>query len=190
LGRYAALLNSIPTLGFGASFNWAGDGVPSRPAWHDFLHTELKLDGRLDTLRVRRMLPDNRLRKIRSILEGACGRGRRPALNHGDLRLKNVIVDDKGEISTILDWEDCISSLAPEWELSLALHDLTIDEKQVFVRGYGLRPKDFTAIAPVIKALNIINYVAEVERLARDKNRAELESCRMRLSGSLDLYCI
>jgi hygromycin-B 4-O-kinase len=97
-------------------------------------------------------------------------------------------VNTAGEICVILDWEDCISSLAPEWELSLALHDLSIDEKQEFLRGYGMRPKEVSAIAPAIKAINIINYAAEVERLSAKKNKTELESCRVRLSGVLDLY--
>ena len=158
--------------------------------WHEFLLNELEVPERLTTLRVRRMLTGDKLVKLRRVLEDACGKGRKPALNHGDLRLKNVIVNTKGDIAAILDWEDCLSSLAPEWELSLALHDLSIDEKHAFLEGYGLRPKDFAAVAPVIKALNIINYVGEVERLHKEKKRSELEFCRLRLSGALDLYCL
>jgi hygromycin-B 4-O-kinase len=48
-----------------------------------------------------------------------------------------VLVDDKAKIVCILDWEHCTSNLAPEWEMSLTLHDLTMDEKQEFVAGYG-----------------------------------------------------
>lgn len=190
LGRYAAVVNSIRTPAFGTSFHCDDGDAPVRPDWREFLRTELKLAERLRILSVHRMLPDRRLARIRKILEGAYGRGRTPALNHGDLRLKNVLVDSKGEISAILDWEDCISSLAPEWELSLALHDLSIDEKQVFLRGYGIRPGDIRAIAPVMKALNVVNYTAEVERLVRERKKTELEFCRVRLSGALDLYCV
>jgi hygromycin-B 4-O-kinase len=190
LGRYAAQVNSIRTAGFGTSFDWADEASANRPDWHTFLLTELKLEQRLRILRRRRMLPEARLAKIKRTLENACGRGRKPALNHGDLRLKNVVVDNKGSISAILDWEDCISSLAPEWELSLALHDLTIDEKHEFLRGYGMRPKDVPAIAPIMKALNIINYAGEVEQLSKANDKEELEFCRTRLSGALDLYCL
>src|SRR5690606_20759521 len=152
------------------------DGVkPARPDWHEFLRTEFKLAERLKVLREHRMLPDRRLARIRSILEGAYAQGRKPALNHGDLRLKNVIVNSEGEITAILDWEDCLSSLAPEWELSLALHDLSVDEKQIFLRGYGIGPSEIMAIAPMMKALNVVNYVAEIERLARDKKSTDLE---------------
>lgn len=61
--------------------------------------------------------------------------------NHGDLRMKNVLVDQDGGICAILDWEKCMSIVAPHWELALALHDLSIDEKQAFLAGYGLSPE-------------------------------------------------
>lgn len=189
LGRYAALINSLRTVGFGSSFSYADGSSTIRSNWQEFLQSDIKLSERLTTLRARRMLSGEQITKVQRILEDACGRGRKPALNHGDLRLKNVIVNSKGDIAAILDWEDCLSSLAPEWELSVALHDLSIDEKHVFLEGYGLRPKDFAAVAPVIKALNVINYVGEVERLHKEKKRSELEFCRLRLSGALDLYC-
>ena len=136
------------------------------------------------------MLDRAQLAKVQNVLDRACRKGRTSALNHGDLRLKNVIVDAKARIVAILDWEHCISSLAPEWELSLALHDLTIDEKHKFLDGYGVRPKDLQAMAPAMKALNIINYVGEIERLASNKETKELEFFRIRLKGVLDLYSL
>ena len=49
-----------------------------------------------------------------------------------------MLLDEKGRSCTILDWENCTSNLAPYWELSIALHDLCIDEKEQFLEGYGL----------------------------------------------------
>jgi aminoglycoside phosphotransferase (APT) family kinase protein len=114
----------------------------------------------------------------------------KPKLNHGDIRLKNVIVDEQGKISAVLDWEKCISNLAPHWELALALHDLGIDEKQTFLEGYGLAEKKIREIAPLIKAFNIVNYAPEIERLAQLKETAQLEQYRTRLSGVLDLFSV
>jgi hygromycin-B 4-O-kinase len=190
LGRHAAQVNSISTAGFGSAFDWADKTSLNRPGWREFLAMEMKLERRLRLLRDRRMLPESRLGSIRRILERACGRGRSPALNHGDLRLKNVIVDQRGSISAILDWEQCISSLAPEWELSVTLHDLSIDAKQEFLNGYGIGPEDVSAIAPVMKALNIVNYAGEIERLSKARKKSELDWCRVRLSGALDLNCL
>ena len=41
------------------------------------------------------------------------------------------MVDDDGEIAAIIDWEECLSTIAPQFELSISLHDLSIDEKHV-----------------------------------------------------------
>jgi aminoglycoside phosphotransferase (APT) family kinase protein len=191
LGGYAARINSIRTHGFGDSFDWWRNELSSSAqGWEEFLRTEFELDKRLRTLGRRGMLPHRQLERVRAILRAAGGKDRRPALNHGDLRLKNVLVDGKGRISAILDWEKCSSQLAPEWELSLALHDLSIDEKEALVSGYGLSAKVFSAMASTIKALNLVNYVSEIERLAKAKDKTQLEYYRIRLKGALDLYCL
>jgi len=190
LGEYGALINSIRTHGFGESFDWAEDGNSQPRDWLEFVYGELHLDHRLKVLRVHKMLGKEQLAKVQSVLDRACRKGRTCALNHGDLRLKNVIVDARDRVVAILDWEHCISSLAPEWELSLALHDLTIDEKHKFLDGYGVRLRDLRAMAPAMKALNIINYVAEIERLATRGKTKELDFFRLRLKGVLDLYSI
>ncbi len=63
------------------------------------------------------------------------------------MRLKNVVVDDRGTITAVIDWEFCTSNLAPYWDLSVALHDLSIDAKQQFLVGYGLRDSKVREIA-------------------------------------------
>jgi len=136
------------------------------------------------------MVSDKQAETIRDVLESACRKGRRPALNHGDLRPKNVLVDDKNRITAILDWENCTSSLSPEWELAIALHDLSIDEKHEFLGGYGIGTKTLAAIAPAIKALNLIHYVPSLERFAKEKKTEQIAQYRLRLGGALDLYSL
>ena len=188
MGRYAALINSIPTTGFGSVFDWSSNQLSRNATWKEYLHGELRLDARLELLGKQRMLSPARLKALRGVLERAAKRSSKPALNHGDVRLKNAMVDDTGKITAIIDWEDCVSQLAPHWELSLALHDLSIDEKQEFLQGYGLTARQLKEIAPVVKALNVINYAPHVERLVERNDRAQIEQCRSRLSGALDLY--
>jgi hygromycin-B 4-O-kinase len=100
-------------------------------------------------------------------------------------------VDKASKISAIIDWEHCVSSIAPHWDLSVALHDLSIDAKEEFLAGYGLTQKEFRHIAPVIKALNIINYAPYVESMGASKGGKQLlEQYRTRLSGAFDLYSL
>jgi aminoglycoside phosphotransferase (APT) family kinase protein len=188
MGRYAALINTIKTEGFGATFDWSSNLLSRNETWQDFLESELKFEEKLQTLEKRKMLDATKAKKIRKILTDAAKQKEKPALNHGDIRLKNVMVDDDGRITAFLDWENCTSNLAPVWELSIALHDLSIDEKQLFLEGYGLKEKEIVTLMPVIKAINFINYAPEVERLAMEKDTEHLEKLRTRLGGALDFY--
>jgi aminoglycoside phosphotransferase (APT) family kinase protein len=190
LGAYAARINSIRTHGFGGQFDWLPDRAPHDPTWDEFLQEEWELEKRLRVLKRHGRFPQQRIEKLRQVIEQAAGKRRRPFLNHGDLRLKNVLVNERGHIVAVLDWENCSSNLAPEWELSLALHDLSIDEKQAFLEGYGLRERKVSGMAVVMAALNLVNYAPKMEKLAKRKDRAALEHYRARLSGALDLYSL
>jgi len=190
MGKYAALINTIPTTGFGSTFDWSSNQLSRNETWDDFLNKELQLEDKLKILEKRRMFPASQLEKIREILQSVSQSNPKPSLNHGDIRLKNVMVDNGGKITAILDSENCTSNLAPHWELSLALHDLGIDEKQVFLEGYGLPEKKVREIAPVMKAINIVNYAPEIERLAEAKDTVRLEQYRTRLGGALDFYSL
>ncbi len=99
-----------------------------------------------------------------------------------------MIVDDEGGILAILDWEHCASNLAPEWELSLALHDLSIDGKQHFLEGYSLPEKKICEMSPLMKAINLINYAPVIEGMAEAKEMKRLEQYRTRLSGAIDFF--
>jgi hygromycin-B 4-O-kinase len=190
MGKYAALINSVQTSGFGSTFDWSSNQLSRNETWREFIEKELNLEGRLKSLAKRKMLRPAQIKKIRSILTSAARPGFKPSLTHGDIRLKNVIVDESGQITAIIDWEDCTSNLAPHWELSIALHDLSIDEKQEFLAGYNLGEKKVVALMPVIKSLNLLNYAPEIERLVESKDTAQLEHYRTRLSGALDFYSL
>ena len=82
------------------------------------------------------------------------------------------------------------SNFAPHWELSLALHDLAIDEMQQFTEGYGISAKKLLEASSLIKAFNMLNYVPKIERVEKAKDRANLERIRLRLKGVFYLYSL
>lgn len=190
LGEHAARINAIRTRGFGSTFDWSENKLSRRATWGDYLRDELCVEGRIETLERHRMLDATQLRALRRTIGEAQRMTVRPCLNHGDLRLKNTIVDEAGCITAILDWENCTSNAAPAWELSLALHDLSIDEKQAFLAGYGIKEAKLVEIAPLMRALNLVNYAPHVAQLAAEKDRVRLAQYRTRLSGALDLYAL
>ena len=187
MGRYAAQINSIQTQGFGSHFDWTGE-EKRIDSWEGYLADEFELEKRLQILSSNDILPDSELKRLSDIIEGA--EISNPSLNHTDLRLKNVIVDEGGDIAAIVDWEECLSTIAPQWELSIALHDLSIDEKQIFLDGYGLSNNQIEAMAPLIKTFNLLNYSTTVELAVEKDDHKSLNDLKLRLKGYLDLYSL
>ncbi len=190
LGRLTTLIHSVPTSGFGHTFDWSNNRLSRKESWAAYLKRELKYEERLKTLDAHKMLSKAQAKGLQAVLRDIEGWKRKPVLNHGDLRLKNIMVDEEGRITAIIDWEFCSSNIAPYWDLSMALHDLSIDAKQIFLTGYGLSETKIKDMAPVLKALNIINYAPFVERAAEENDKPRLEQYRTRFSGALDLYSL
>lgn len=188
MGRVAARVHSVATTGYGHLTRQVDGSFTGRATWRDFLESEIALPARLEILATHAMLPAATIAELRAILEAGPDADLSPVLNHGDLRLKNVLVDEAGKLSALIDWEHSLSMVAPAWEFALALHDLSIDDKQEFLRGYGASGAQLRDTARFTKALNLINYAPYVERHAADAEW--LERCRVRLSGALDLYSL
>ncbi|MEJ7847177.1 MAG: aminoglycoside phosphotransferase family protein [Pyrinomonadaceae bacterium] len=188
MGRLAALINTIPTNGFGQTFDWSSNQLSLNKTFKDYLETEYCFAAKLEILEKHRTISAEQGKRLEKIFSEAKNIKTKPVLNHGDIRLKNVIADDNGKINAIIDWEGCTSNIAPQWELSIALHDLGIDGMQHFLAGYGLKDAKLKEMMPLIKAFNIANYAAAMEEIAKSKDKAMLEQYRTRLSGGLDLY--
>lgn len=190
MGRFAAKINSIATKGFGGVFDWSRNTLSKNASWTQFLDEELRIDERLDLIARHRLTRPEDLKKLRrSAAELREWKGH-PALTHGDIRFKNVVLDEKGKIRAILDWENCSSNAAPHWELSIALHDLCIDEKEAFLDGYGMSAREYARCANAIKTLNILNYSGAIEEAFAAKDKKKIESFRARLHGMFDLHSL
>ncbi len=190
LGQYAAMINGIKTRDYGHIFDWSPNKLSRNRTWKEFVDNELKVDERLELFARSRILEPARLKALRRRIQDMRRWNNRPTLTHGDIRLKNVMLDEKRKIVALLDWEDSSSNIAPYWELSIALHDLTIDEKQIFLEGYGMDLREYMRLAPFIHTLNILNYFGAVEHALRHKDTAQLLNLRARLNGAFDLYSV
>ena len=190
MGRFGSIINSIKTNGFGANFDWKNEGATVQ-SWNEYLDQEFHIAERLEFFATHRILPEKELDTLSRIIDETRSTNTRPALNHSDLRLKNVIVDhDDGEITAIIDWDDCLSTVAPQWEFSIALHDLSIDEKHIFVDGYGTTLAQVEQMAPLIKAFNILNYHSAIASAIEEKDEQKLAEMKFRLNGTLDLFSV
>ncbi|MGK2863516.1 MAG: phosphotransferase family protein [Chitinophagaceae bacterium] len=113
-----------------------------------------------------------------------------PCLHHGDLRLKNIMVNEKGEIIAIIDWENCISSIGSYWDTSIALHDLSIDAHRQYLEGYGINGKKLRDMSTALKVFNLLNYAPEIEKIALNKEREKLDQYKASMHGALDLFSL
>ncbi|HYE29971.1 MAG TPA: phosphotransferase [Methylomirabilota bacterium] len=191
LGTYAARINSIETQSFGHIFDWSHNQLSRKQTWAEYVEVELHASERLEFFAKEKVLSNGALKRLRRGIAKLAKWDGRPSLTHGDLRLKNVVLDKEGKISAILDWETATSNFAAAWELSLALHDLSVDEKEAFLQGYGITPSDYLALSDSIKTLNVLNYFSSVTAaLENASDPLALERLRMRLNGGLDLYSL
>jgi aminoglycoside phosphotransferase (APT) family kinase protein len=190
MGRYATMINSIKTKGFGQTFDWSVNQLSHNATFKDYLYDEYRFEEKLAVFAKHKMIQADRSKKLARIFADAAKLRIRPVLNHGDIRLKNVIADEDGKINALIDWEGCTSNFAPAWELSIALHDLGVDEMQHFLDGYGITAKRLSDSLPLIRAFNITNYASAVENAAAARDKRLLAHYRIRLAGNLDLYSL
>ncbi len=190
LGRLAAKINSIRTRGFGETFDWSNNELSRNSTFKEYLDDEYRWEERVETLARTGLCPPPTIKTLRRYCGEMLKIKTRPSLNHGDLRLKNVIADEGGKIVAVIDWDNAVSTIAPHWELSLALHDLGVDRQEQFVEGYGLKPKRLADIAPYVKVFNLLNYTDEVNRVIDAKDKLGLARLRARFAGTFDLYTL
>jgi aminoglycoside phosphotransferase (APT) family kinase protein len=184
LGQYARKLHEGPLAMYGGHQD---DVTAPWKTWPEFLEHEFKLDQRLKQLQALDLIDEATAAQMADVVL-QLGTSREPRLNHGDLRLKNVLVDGAGRINAIIDWENAVAAPAPEWELALALHDLSIDEKDAFLDGYGLEAADLMATRAALAALNMLHYAPFAERGAQAGNDQRMRHYRRRFARVYDFY--
>jgi len=189
LGGLAARLNAVRTHGFGRSFDWSSNRLSRHDTWSAWLAEGFGVERRIDSLRRHKVVDAAQVASLRAIGRTMTTWNKRPALQHGDLRLKNTLVDaDSGRIVAVIDWENAISSPPPYSDLSIALHDVGVDEKEAFLAGYGLDGRAYRAAVPYLRLFNILRYADVVEAAERDGDHPALRRYRLRLDGAVDLY--
>jgi aminoglycoside phosphotransferase (APT) family kinase protein len=187
LARLAARIHMIPMQGFGGTSCGSADVAKSR-SWKSWFLGEFKAHARLSSLVQNQMLSVHQHETLAETLEAVANWDGPPVLNHGDLRLKNVVVDADGAILGLIDWDCSLSSIGSYWDLSIALHDLSIDGKEVFLKAYGLSPDTIREAAPVWRLFNILNYSSIVEEAVSKNDAVALDWLRTRFGGALELY--
>lgn len=102
LGEYASRIHQIKVAGFGLKFRDLVEGNAEK-SWLEHLDYNIESLSETDELRKLGVLTKAHSESVRDIFEHLRRRKFAFGLNHGDLSLKNTIVDDSGSVH-LIDW--------------------------------------------------------------------------------------
>lgn len=100
------------------------------------------------------------------------------SLTHGDLSLKNTLVDATGEVK-LLDWGSAEVHITPHWEIIQMLDAQTAMNRpddaslRAFLDGYGLRPAEVAPMQPTLVTLRLLRAFDKL-RWALDCSPAQI----------------
>ena len=179
LGKYARLIHSIEVAGFGLKLSDLTEG-DSHESWLEYLNYNIESLNEKDELIKLNVLTQSQSRITRRIFEDLKGKSFDFGLNHGDLSLKNVIVDESGKVN-LLDWGSAEASIVPHHDLIQMLKMNMIENDpddrdiQSFLEGYGISQSEFERLLPTLENLLLLRAFDKL-RWAIDSGVEGLES--------------
>ena len=178
LGKYARLIHSIEVAGFGLKLSDLTQG-DSRESWLEYLNYNIDSLHEHDEFIKLKVVTPSQASVIRAILEDLKRQVFKFGLNHGDLSLKNVIVDESGKVS-LIDWGSAEASMVPHHDLiqMLKMNMLENDPDAAaihsFLDGYGISQSEFAQMMPTLESLLLLRAVDKL-RWAIDQRVENLE---------------
>jgi aminoglycoside phosphotransferase (APT) family kinase protein len=160
LGKSAGLIHSIGVAGFGLKLSDITDG-DARKSWLGYLKYNIESLTEDDQLIRLQVLTKSQAKIIRDVFLDLKGRDFTFGLNHGDISLKNTIVDEQG-IVNLLDWGSAEASMVPHHDLIQMLKmkmsegDPSDEEVGAFLEGYGIAPSEFERMMPELESLLLL----------------------------------
>lgn len=178
LGKYAKLIHSISVKGFGLKLSEMTQG-DARKSWLRYLKYNIESLTEDDPLIKLKVLTRPQSKVIKAVFADLKGREFTFGLNHGDISLKNTIVDVRGRVS-MLDWGSAEAAIVPHHDLIQMLKMNMLEgvpsgeEIRAFLAGYGISPAELERMMPELENLLILRAFDKL-RWAIDWNVEELD---------------
>jgi aminoglycoside phosphotransferase (APT) family kinase protein/uncharacterized protein Usg len=178
LGEYAQQIHSIKVGGFGLDFTGM-TASDSQKIWLRYLNYNIESLDENDKLLTLNVLTKAQSKIVRSIFEKLKLRKFNFGLNHGDLSLKNTIIDEFKTVH-LIDWGSAEASIVPHHDLiellkeNMQENNPTDSEIEVFLEGYGISKNEFQKMLPDLKSLLLLRAFDKL-RWAIDWKISELE---------------
>lgn len=178
LGEYARQIHSIKVGGFGLTFRDMTEG-DAQKSWLRYLNYNIESLNENDALLELKVITKKQSEKAANMFTKLKSREFVFGLNHGDLSLKNTIVDEFG-IVHLIDWGSAEASIVPHHDLIQLLkvniqeNNPDVSEIRAFLEGYGIDEVDYQRILPDLEALLLLRAFDKL-RWAIDWKIAELK---------------
>jgi fructosamine-3-kinase len=178
LGEYASRIHKIKVAGFGLGFSDLLEGNAEK-SWLKYLDYNIESLNEDDELLKLGVMTIMQSENIRNIFENLRLRKFEFGLNHGDLSLKNTIVDDFGTVH-LVDWGSAEASIVPHHDLIELLKMNMLEnnpddaEFRAFLDGYDITSVEYEMMLPDLKGLSLLRALDKL-RWAMDWKIANLE---------------
>lgn len=166
LGEYAQKVHTVSVKGWGE--NMIKDGAFDG-SWDKHLQYNIDSLCESDTLIEMSVLSVKESIEVKGRFEMLKGKELAFGLCHGDIALRNAIVDDQWQVS-LLDWGTARAEIVPHYDLIEILRDSKPDDVAlgVFLGGYGMSEAAFEAMKPDLHTLDLLRAV-DTLRWAMDR---------------------
>jgi aminoglycoside phosphotransferase (APT) family kinase protein len=155
LGEYAKVIHSIRVNGYGEYLSDPLQGSFVAPphdnfdgTWPSYLDYNMESLTENDELIRLGVLTRELSQGVKKRFEALLKKDFTLGLNHGDISLKNTILDSSGKV-TLLDWGSAEVAIVPQGDLiqilkcHLELHNPNESHLNYFLDGYGISPQDY-----------------------------------------------
>jgi aminoglycoside phosphotransferase (APT) family kinase protein len=160
LGGYARLVHSVAVPGFGLTMSEILED-DARESWSRHLEYNIESLNADDPLLGLEVIDLAGSKAARELFVGLRRREFTFGLNHGDLSLRNTIVDARGRV-TLLDWGSAEAAAVPHHDLiQLMKEGMTEGEPgggefRAFLGGYGISAAELGRMRPELEALLLL----------------------------------
>ncbi len=157
LGEYAKLIHSIQVKGYGGNLIDPVHGEFQSPShagsdgsWQGYVQYNINSLTESDRLIELGVITQMESQRVRKLFENLKNEPFRFGLNHGDLSLKNTIVNQANQV-VLLDWNAEVS-VVPHATVAQLMHyqilgleeSASVEEFKAFMDGYGISEKDLS----------------------------------------------
>ncbi|KKI89450.1 hypothetical protein WQ54_26680 [Bacillus sp. SA1-12] len=168
IGQYTKAFHSIKVSGFGEILADRDSGAFEAPlhenfdgTWLGYIKYNINSLTAEDELIKLGILTIHQSETIKKRFERLLEQPFQFGLTHGDLSLKNTIVNKDGLVS-LLDWGSAAVNIVPHWDLILCLQclidgKLNAAEFQAFLEGYGITRSQFLSMEKDLHTLILLN---------------------------------